>query len=323
MSFRVYFTIELDQSAVDVFKANDVEVVVARGHLSEEEYVEDIKKYQPDAIMCRTEPVSKAMMDAALPKLQVVGKQGVGLDNIDMDYATSVGLQVVFAPQGNSNSVAEHAMFLLLACARRFHYVDGIYRGGNFGVRYTLHNTFELEGMTLGLIGCGRIGQSLANKAAHGFGMKVVGYDLYAKQENLNAPITLLPTMDEVLEQADFVSLHVPATPQTRNSFTAAQFAKMKPTASFINTCRGEVVVEQDMIDALESGKIMGAGLDVFAHEPLDMNSPLMTMPSVVTTPHTAATTEQAVTRCCKTTATDICNVLYGRPLNFPANKVK
>ncbi len=105
----------------------------------------------------------------------VYGKQGVGYDNIDVAAATERGIQVVFAPGGNSNAVAEHTIFLLLACARRFNYVDQIFRGGNFGVRYGLHNTFELQGMTLGLIGCGRIGQSIAKIAINGFGMRKTG----------------------------------------------------------------------------------------------------------------------------------------------------
>jgi len=320
MKYKAYFTKEMDISGKQILWDNDVEVIVAKGH-SEEAYIQEIIEHQPDAILCRTETVTAKMMDAC-PGLKVVAKHGVGIDNIDVAYATKKGIQVVYAPLGNSNSVAEHAMFLLLGCARRYMHVDKIFRDGNFDERYTLHDTFELEGMTLGLIGCGRIGQILAAKAINGFGMKVLGYDPFANPDNFKVPIELLASRDELLERSDFVSLHLPSTPETVGSFDAAAFAKMKPKASFINVSRGDVVVEKDMIEALQNGRIVAAGLDVFAKEPIDYSNPLLTMPNAMLTPHTAATTEQAVVRCCTTAAQGIVEVLFGRTLTFPANKI-
>lgn len=316
---KALFLKEMDQSGKEILRKNGIEVIVSRGR-SEEDYVKELQEIQPEGILCRTEKVTPAMMDASR-NLRVIAKHGVGLDNIDMNYATGQGIQVVYAPTGNSNSVAEHALFLMLACARRFHYVDGVFRGGNFDVRYTLHNTFELEDMTLGLLGCGRIGQLLAKKAAGGLGMRVVGYDPYMTKDKLQAPITLMPK-EEVLREADFVSLHMPSTPQTKGSIGAKDFALMKPTASFINVARGDVVVEQDLIGALKSGEILGAGLDVFAGEPIGPDHPLLKMPQVIATPHTAATTEQAVKRCCSTAAQGIVEVLTGRKITFPANRL-
>lgn len=317
---KVLFLREMDQSGKDILRRRGIEVVVSRGK-TEADYIRELREIQADGILCRTEKITPAMMDAS-QNLKVIAKHGVGLDNIDLDAATKREIQVVYAPTGNSNSVAEHALFLMLACARRFHYVDEAFRGGNFNVRYTLHSTFELEGMTLGLLGCGRIGQLLAKKAAYGFGMRVIGYDPYVTWQKLKAPITLMPR-EEVLREADFVSLHMPSTPQTRGSIGAKDFALMKPTASFINVARGDVVVEQDLIAALQDGKILGAGLDVYDNEPIGADHPLLKMPQVVATPHTAATTEQAVKRCCSTAAEGIVEVLTGREISFPANHLK
>lgn len=318
---KILFLKEMDHSAKDVLAQNGIEVIVSKSK-SEAEYVREIEKDQVDGLFCRTEPVTAAMMNAS-KKLKVVAKQGVGLDNIDMNYATGHGIQVVYAPRGNSNSVAEHTMFLILACARRFNYVDRIFRGGNFEVRYTLHNTFELEGMTLGLLGCGRIGQLVAKKAANGFGMKVIGYDPFVKPGTLDAPITIKATKEEVLKESDFISLHMPSTPETRHSIGAKDFALMKPTASFINAARGDVVVEPDLVEALKAGTILGAGVDVYAKEPLPMDDPLLQLPQVIATPHTAATTEQSVKRCCTTAAQGIVEVMKGQKLSFPANHPK
>ncbi|MVB12793.1 Hydroxypyruvate reductase [Caprobacter fermentans] len=318
---KVLFLKEMDRSAKDILVKNGIQVIVSHSR-SEADYVREIQRDQVDGIFCRTEEVTPAMMGASA-RLKVIAKQGVGLDNIDVPYATNNGIQVVYAPGGNANSVAEHTIFLMLACARRFNYVDGIFRAGNAEVRYTLHDTFELKGMTLGLLGCGRIGQLVAQKAARGFGMNVIGYDPYLKQDALDAAITLKKRKEEVLRESDFISLHMPSTPQTRGTVGAADFALMKPTASFINAARGDVVVEKDLILALQSGRILGAGVDVYAHEPIGPDHALLKMPQVIATPHTAATTEQSVKKCCSMAAQGIVEVLTGQKISFPANHPK
>lgn len=319
MSEKVLFLQEMDNSGKEVLRQAGMTVIVSAHHDDEAGYIEELKEYQPEGILCRTDKVTRAMMDAD-PNLRVIAKHGVGLDNIDMDYATQKGIQVVYAPFGNSVSVAEHAIFLILACAIRYEYVDRIFRDGNFNVRYTLHDTYELHNMTLGLIGCGRIGQIIAGMAIRGFNMKVIGYDPFMPEDQLTVPIELKDSQEEVLRNADFISLHLPSTPATRGSFGKAQFAMMKPTASFINCARGDVVVEADLIDALEGGLIKAAGLDVFAQEPLPQDSPLFRMPQVIMTPHTAATTEQAVRRCCTTACRGIVQTLRGQHIDYPAN---
>lgn len=320
MKYKVLFLKELDVSGKQILWDDGAEIIVAGGR-SEDVFIKEIRENQVDAIMCRTEIVTPAMMDAS-PNLKVIAKHGVGLDNIDVEYATKKGIQVVYAPLGNYNSVAEHVIMLMLMAARRYKYVDREFRSGNFDVRYTLQDTFELEGLTLGILGCGRIGQIIANKAALGFGMNVIGYDPYARQESMKAPVKLLENRDDVLARADFISLNLPSLPSTRGSMNYAAFQRMKPKAFFINCSRGDVVVEADLIKALQEGLILGAGLDVFDQEPVEYTNPMLEMDNVIMTPHTAATTRQAVVRCCTTAARGIMEVMNGKPITFPGNKI-
>lgn len=321
MGFTVFYTVEIDKSATTIIEAAGGKAVVTKHFFDEAGYIEELKEIKPEGILCRTEPITAAMMDAAGPNLKVIGKQGAGLDNIDVDAATARKIRVVYAPGQNAQSVAEQAAFLMLACARRYQYVDKQFRSGNYKVRFGLHNTYELQGKTLGLVGCGRIGRMLATIAKGGFGMNVIGYDPFLKQEQLGDLITLVPEQDDVFKQADFVSLHTPSTPETKRSIGMRQFKMMKPTASFINASRGDVVCEEELIQAMQDNVIMCAGLDVTEKEPLPLDSPLYTLDNVILTPHTAATTEQSVIRCCETVAHDICAVVAGEDAKFGANK--
>lgn len=321
MAFTVFYTVQISEAATTIFEAAGGKTVVTSHFFDEAGYIEELKELQPEAIMCRTEPITAAMMDAAGPNLKVIGKQGAGLDNIDMDAATERKIRVVYAPGMNAQSVAEQATFLLLACARRYQYVDQQFRSGNYKVRFGLEHTYELQGKTLGLVGCGRIGRMLATIAKNGFGMNVIGYDPFLKQEQLGDLITLVPEQDDVFKQADFVSLHTPSTPETKHSIGMRQFKMMKPTASLINASRGDVVCEEELIQAMKDRVIMCAGLDVTEKEPLPLDSPLYTLDNVTLTPHTAAATEQSVIRCCETVAHDICAVIAGKDAKFAANK--
>ena len=279
--------------------------------------------FQPDAIMCRTEPITAKMMDVCA-NLKVIGKQGAGLDNIDMDHAAEKNIQVVFAPAGNANAVAEHAVLLMLACAKRFTYVDRQFRSGNFLVRMGMEHTYELGGKTLGMIGCGRISQLAMQKCKYGFGMKVIGYDPFITQDKLGDLCELKETAKEVWEQADFVSVHLPEVPSTHHSIGREQFSWMKPTATFINCARGGLIKEDELIACLKDGTLFQAGLDVFEHEPIQESSrELFDLDNVVMTPHMAATTEQSVLNCCTSVANDIVAVCNGQAPKCPASKPK
>lgn len=322
MKFKAYYTNKLSDVATQIFNNNDVEVKVASA-LDEETYIRELKEYQPDVIMCRTEPVTAAMMDVC-QNLKGVGKQGAGLDNIDIDHATSKKIQVVYAPAGNANAVAEHAVMLMLMTARRFSYVNDQFRKGNFYVRMGLENTVEVEGKTLGLVGCGRISKLFAAKCINGLGMKVVGYDPYVTKEQLGGlPIELKDSADEIWKTADFVSIHLPLMPSTERTVGMEEFKMMKPRAIFLNVARGGLIREEELVEALKTGVLFGAGLDVYEPEPLCENSrQMMDMDNVVLTPHTAASTEQSVINCCTSCATDLVNVCYGRPVVCPVNKI-
>jgi len=320
--FKVYYTIELNEVATKVFEGNDFEVKLC-SHNDEQTYIKELAEFQPDAIMCRTEPITAAMMDTCT-NLKVVGKQGAGLDNIDMDHAAEKGIRVVFAPAGNANAVAEHVVLLMLACAKRFNYVDKQFRGGNFLIRMGMENTFELGGKTLGMIGCGRISQLAMQKCKYGFGMKVIGYDPFVKQEQVGDLVELKATAKEVWEQADFVSIHLPVVESTAYSIGREQFSWMKPTASFINCARGALIKENEMIECLKDGTLFQAGLDVFDSEPIKPESQeLFDLDNVIMTPHMAATTEQSVLECCTSVANDIVAVCNGKEPKWPANKPK
>lgn len=177
---RVYYTVELSDAATKIFEDNGFEVKTC-SHNDVDTYIRELTNYQPEAIMCRAEPITAELMNVC-KQLKVIGKQGAVIDNIDMDYAQTKGIQVVYAPSGNANSVAEHTILLMLACAKRAKYIDRNFCSGNFLIRMTVKNTFELEGKTLGVIGCGRISKLVMKKAKYGFNMNVIGYDPYVLQ---------------------------------------------------------------------------------------------------------------------------------------------
>ena len=282
----------------------------------------------PDQVVVReTEGPEAVILELSVAEEdmgKVIGKQGAGLDNIDMDHAHAKDITVVYAPAGNANAVAEHAVMLMLMCAKRFTYVDRQFRGGNFLVRMDMEHTYELGGKTLGMIGCGRISQLAMKKCKYGFGMKVIGYDPYMTQEKIGDLCELKETAKEVWEQADFVSVHLPVVPSTEHSIGREQFSWMKPTASFINCARGALIKENELVECLQDGTLFQAGLDVFEHEPIQESSrALFDLDNVIMTPHMAATTEQSVLNCCTSVANDIVAVCNGQEPQVKAQKPK
>ncbi|MCI2161463.1 MAG: hydroxyacid dehydrogenase [Oscillospiraceae bacterium] len=319
MKYKVLSLKAMDPIGHKMMEDADCEVITAPDGSKTEDFIKLIKDNQVDAIYCRVDKVTKEMIDAS-KNLKVISKQGVGLDNIDMEYASSKKIPVGWAPGGNATSVAEHTILLMMMCAVRYRHVDSEMRKGNFNVRYTLKGTWELTGQTLGLLGCGRIGQIVAKIASQGFGMKVIGYDPFPPKAPL-VPIEMM-SQDEVLKQADFVSLHMPSMPSTVHSINYDKFCMMKPSAFFINCARGDVIVEDDLVRALNEKKIAGAGIDVFEKEPLPLNDPLVTLDNVVLTPHTSATTIQSVRKCTTMACQCIIDALNGKiPVSYQANK--
>lgn len=257
------------------------------------------------------------LMDIS-PELKVISRTGVGVDNVDIDAATSRGIMVLNTPTANAVSVAEHAVTLILALSKQLMYLDSSIRQNNFKAR-RLNLPVDVDGKTLGLIGCGGIGRIVAQKCRAAFNMRVLAYDPYLK----TAPegIELVADLDEIYTQSDFISIHLPLTPETRGMIGAETLGRMKPTAILINTSRGGIVDEAALAEALNGGRLAGAGLDVFEQEPVAMDSPLMTAKNLLMTPHSAALTKECVLRVANAAAAGIIDAVEGREPQAVFNK--
>ncbi|HUZ17242.1 MAG TPA: hydroxyacid dehydrogenase [Spirochaetia bacterium] len=269
-----------------------------------------------DAILARTAPFPSAVLDAA-PKLKVIARHGVGVDNIDLERAAELGIWVTNAPASNSNTVAEHTLTLILALAKKLIPAAAAFRAGDFEARNRLKG-MDLEGKTLGIVGMGKIGKLVATKAGIGLGMRIVGFDAYVPADAFPEGVERSATLEELLGRSDFVTLHVPATPETKDYIGKQEIACMKPSAYLINAARGEILDETALIEALQAGRIAGAGLDVFREEPPAKNNPLFAMENVVATPHNAALTAECMERMAVHAAMGIDDVLSGRTPQWP-----
>ncbi|HEX4029539.1 MAG TPA: hydroxyacid dehydrogenase [Terracidiphilus sp.] len=256
-------------------------------------------------------PVTAELMDAA-QELVVIGRAGVGLDNVDAQRAEEAGIVVSFTPDQNAISVAEIAIGMMLSLARFIPAADHDTKSGNWN-RHKYVGT-ELYGKTLGIVGAGKIGYLTARRAM-AFGMRILAYDPFLSPDNvlLSEIQAELVDLDNLLARADVVSCHLPATPQTRGLFNAKRFAIMKRGAFFINTSRGKVVAEPDLLEALKSGIVGGAALDVRVKEPPAVGE-LETLPNVILTPHIAAFTREAQDRVTRAIFDDVARVLEGKP---------
>jgi D-3-phosphoglycerate dehydrogenase len=233
--------------------------------------------------------VNAALLEKA-PKLRVVGRAGVGVDNVDMDAATRRGILVMNTPGGNAISVAEHTLALMLGLARSVPQASASVHAGKW--EKSAFSGMELRGKTLGLVGFGRVGTEVARRAL-AMGMKVLAYDPYVMPAAARELDVETLTLDELLQRSDVISLHSSLSPTTEKMINAAAIAKMKKGARIINCARGELIDEAALADALRSGHLGGAGLDTFAQEP-PKNSPLIGMPNVIATPHIAGSTREA-----------------------------
>jgi D-3-phosphoglycerate dehydrogenase len=270
-----------------------------------------------DGLVVRSETkVTATILDAA-KRLQVVGRAGVGVDNIDVPAATARGVYVVNAPLGNIVAAAEHTLALTLTLLRRIVDADRSVRAGEWTRSKFIGR--ELRGKTLGLIGVGRVGGEVARRAT-AFGMTVIAHDPFATEQSARAAGARLADLDELLRIADVISLHVPLTEKTRGLVDASALAKMKPTAVVVNAARGEVVDLDALAAALEKGAIAGAALDVFAQEPLPVDAPIRRAPRTVLTPHIAGSTAEAQTNVAVDVVEQILDVLDGRPARFAVN---
>lgn len=251
---------------------------------------------QADGIVVRVLPCTREVIEAA-PNLRVIGKHGVGVDNIDIPAATERGIPVFNTPGTNAEAVAEMAFALMMALARNLRGAQRAVEANQYDSARTGYLATELQGKTLGLIGLGRIGSTLAQKCGLAFSMRVLAYDPYVTTAPAipGVNIELVKNLDDMLAAADFVSIHVPLTSETRDLMSAARLAKMKPTAYLVNTSRGGIVNEEDLAVALRNGVIAGAGIDVFAQEPTPASHPLFGLDNAIVTPHVGGQTAEAM----------------------------
>jgi D-3-phosphoglycerate dehydrogenase len=286
---RVLVSDKLSKTAVQIFKDRGVDADYQPDlGKDKEKLLAIIGDYDGLAVRSATKVSEKLI--AAAKKLRVIGRAGIGVDNVDVPVATQRGIIVMNTPFGNSITTAEHSIAMMLAVARQLPAADASTQAGKWE-----KNRFmgvEITAKTLGVIGCGNIGAIVADRAI-GLHMKVIAYDPFLSDERALQLGVDKVDLDELFRRADFITLHTPLTEKTRNIIDAAAIARMKDGVRIINCARGGLVVEEDLAEALKSGKVAGAGIDVFVNEPAE-TSPLFGLANVVCTPHLGAATSEA-----------------------------
>lgn len=277
---------------------------------------ETLEQHLPhaDGLVVRIAKVTAERI-ALAPKLKVIGKHGIGIDNVDLDAATRRGIHVVFTPGSNQEAVAEHTLLFMLMLARRVEQLAALARAGEFDAGRGVPPGIDLLGRTLGLVGMGRIGGRLAEICRGAFAMRVLAFDPYASPERAGAlGVELVPSLEAVLRQSDVVSIHAPLTPETHHAIDAARLSQMKPTAFLINCARGGLVDELALAEALRAGTIAGAGIDVWSEEPPPKDHPLLHLPTCLVTPHVAGASLEARRQTARMVAEETLRVLRGEP---------
>lgn len=313
MGYKVLITEDIGEEGVNYLSERGYEIKVASGR-NEDMLVREVEECE--GIIARTSYITKKVI-AAAPGLKVIARFGVGVDNIDVEEATRLGIQVTNCLGSNKNTVAEYTIGLILALAKNLFLYDSELKKGNFQIRKYLG--FDLENRVLGIIGAGNIGRLVAEKAIRGFGMKVILLNRSKLSVEIEG-VEQTQDMDYLLRNSDFVSLHVPLTDNTIKLINEKKLSLMKSTAFLINTARGEVVDNDALVQALLENRIAGAAIDVFEGEIPSKDNPLFKLNNVILTPHTAALTEEAVKRMSFQSAQSIDEVLSGKKPSWPVN---
>ncbi|ORC35085.1 hypothetical protein B4O97_10125 [Marispirochaeta aestuarii] len=313
MAYKILVPQTLDKSGLDYLRELGCEIKMGSG-IDRDTLKAEIADCE--ALYLRTAVIDREVLEAA-GKLKVIARYGVGVDNVDLDAAKELGIWVVNSPVANITTVAEHTIGFIIACARNFYRGDLATRTGDFEFR-NREIGFDLAGKTLGLLGLGKIGSEVARKAIHGLDMKVTAYDPYADKGRIPEGIELLGSREDLFRTADFVSLHVPVTDETLEGVGAAEFKLMKQSAYLINCGRGKLVREAELVEALRSGEISGAALDVFNPEPPADGNPLFSLGNVILSPHNAGLTQEAAVRLSMDAVRGIEDVMKGVQPKFP-----
>jgi len=310
---KILVTDVIAEEAMELLKKNHE---VTFKDITGEELAREIAPYHALMVRSGTKVTAEAINNAE--NLIVIGRAGIGVDNIDVKAATRNGIKVVNSPTGATISVAELAIGHMISLARRLPKADKTTRAGEWAKKKL--KGVELNGKTLGLIGCGNIGRVVA-KYARALNMSVIGYDPYISKEKLEEEgIEKVESVGEVMERADFISIHVPHTPETHHLINEEMLSKMKTSAYIINCARGGVVDEKALYNALKENKIAGAALDVYEEEPAK-NNPLFELDNAVFTPHIGASTKEGQIRAGTICAEQILKVLEGKEPDFWVNR--
>ncbi|MDD2927949.1 MAG: phosphoglycerate dehydrogenase, partial [Candidatus Omnitrophica bacterium] len=274
-----------------------------------------IKDYEALLVRSATK-VTEDIINAAA-KLKVIGRAGVGLDNVDLNAATQKGIIVMNTPAGNTISTAEHAVSMILSLSRNIPQANASTRKGEW--KRSRFMGVELYGKALGIVGFGRIGREVAKRALS-FGMRVLAYDPFLSRDVAESLGIQVVELKELFEQSDYITVHTPLTDETRHIISNAQFALMKKGVRIINCARGGIVDEQALVAAIKEGKVAGAALDVFEKEPLPADSELAKLDKVIVTPHLGASTEEAQVNVAIEVAEIVREALLGRGIRTAAN---
>jgi D-3-phosphoglycerate dehydrogenase / 2-oxoglutarate reductase len=276
-----------------------------------------------EAIIARTPARVRAEVIAAAPRLRVVSTSGFGTDNVDVAAATAAGVVVVNNPGSAENAVAEHAVALVLGLAKKLIWSDSAVRSGRSWDFRSGFDAIELKGRTLGVVGFGRIGREVARKLHDGFGMEIVAYDPMLDVTGFAPWVRRAASLEELLPQADVVSIHCALTPETRHLFDERTLGLMRPGALLVNTSRGPVVDELALVAALSAGTLGGAGIDVYESEPPGPANPLFGVENAILTAHTAGLTVESARQLAVSAANQVLATLDGiRPANLVNSEV-
>ena len=313
---KIFITRMIPDAGIKILKDNGYEVAVNPEDrvLTKEELIAALKDQNYDALFCLlTDKIDGEVMDAFGPQLKIIANMAVGFDNINAADAKKHGIMITNTPGVLTDTVAEHTFTLMLSIAHRISEADKFTRAGKYiGWAPMLMLGSDLSGKTLGVVGLGRIGSRVAHHGVKGFEMKVLYYDVNRNEEFEKEFGAVFVSLDDLLKQSDFVSIHVPLLPATRHLINAEKLKLMKPTSYLVNTSRGPVIDEAALAKALADKTIKGAALDVFEFEPA-INPDLIKLDNVILTPHIASATEETRSKMSALAATNIVEALEDR----------
>ncbi len=312
---RILVSDPLSEEGLKIIKEVKEFQVDVKTELKPEALKETIKDY--DALIVRSATKVTKDIIAAAGKLKVIGRAGVGLDNVDLEAATQKGIIVMNTPGGNTISTAEHTMSMILALSRNIAQANASTKKGEW--KRSKFMGVELYNKVLGIVGLGRIGSEVAKRASS-FGMKVLAYDPFLSREVAESLGVEVVELKELLQRSDYITVHTPLTEETRHIISTEEFAMMRKGARIINCARGGIIDEAALVNAIKEGKVAGAAIDVFEQEPLSLESELLKLDNVVTTPHLGASTEEAQVNVAIEVSEIVRDALLGKGIRNAAN---